>query len=72
MLLGTGLVVELEEFNWLVKNADLASPYPALRFLDQLASRARSSGTSGRPTTPVAPAIVPLKVLAARFTFTDA
>src|SRR6202035_2222641 len=43
VLLGTGLVVELEEFNWLVKNADLASPYPALRFLDQLASRARSS-----------------------------
>jgi hypothetical protein len=47
VLLGTGLVVELEEFDWLVKNADLASPYPALRFLDQLASRVRSSEISG-------------------------
>ncbi len=47
VLLGTGLVVELEEFDWLVKNADLASPYPALRFLDQLASRARSSVVTG-------------------------
>jgi hypothetical protein len=49
VLLGTGLVVGLDEFDWLVKNVDLASPYPALRFLDQLASRARSSGISGSP-----------------------
>jgi hypothetical protein len=44
VLLGTGLVVDPLELEWLVANADLASPFAALRFLDQLAARARMGG----------------------------
>jgi energy-coupling factor transporter ATP-binding protein EcfA2 len=42
VLMGTGVVPENSEVAWLVENVDLAVPYPALRFLDQLASRLRS------------------------------
>jgi hypothetical protein len=47
VLLGTGLVVAPAEFDWLVENADLASPFAALRFLDQLAAKTRADGLSG-------------------------
>jgi hypothetical protein len=47
VLLGTGLVVGSAELDWLVENADLASPFAALRFLDQLAARARVGEVSG-------------------------
>jgi len=46
VLLGTGLVVEAAELAWLVANVDLASPFAALRFLDQLAARARMGEVS--------------------------
>ncbi len=44
VLLGTGLVPEANEVDWLNENVDLALPYPALRFLDFLASHLRSRG----------------------------
>jgi AAA ATPase domain len=47
VLLGTGLVVTREELDWLTENADLASPFAALRFLDRLATRARTAGIAG-------------------------
>ena len=48
VLLGTGIVPEPGDLDWLVDNVDLGVPYPALRFLDQLASRLRSEGRLGR------------------------
>ena len=47
VLLGTGLVLEAGDAEWLRENVDLAMPYPALRFLSGLASaaRERSLGT---------------------------
>jgi AAA+ ATPase superfamily predicted ATPase len=44
VLLGTGLVVEPQDFRWLEENLDLSLPFPALRFIDQLASAARQRG----------------------------
>jgi hypothetical protein len=38
VLLGTGLVLEPGDMEWLHENLDLAMPYPALRFLSHLAS----------------------------------
>ena len=47
VLLGTGLVMDQGELAWLLDNADLASPFGALRFLDRLATRARVAEVSG-------------------------
>ncbi len=46
LLLGTGIVPEASDFDWLKENVDLALPYPALRFLDFVASRLRSRGAT--------------------------
>lgn len=48
VLLGTGLVPEPGDLDWLVENADLATPYAALQFLDRLTSRVRAEGRLGR------------------------
>lgn len=48
VLLGTGLVPEPGDLDWLIENADLATPYAALQFLDRLAARVRSEGRLGR------------------------
>src|SRR4051812_7344552 len=45
VLLGTGLVPEAGDLDWLVETVDLGIPYPALRFLDQLAARLRTVGS---------------------------
>jgi hypothetical protein len=47
VLLGTGLVMDREELAWLLENADLASPFAALRFLDRVATRARAAEVRG-------------------------
>jgi hypothetical protein len=47
VLLGTGLVAEPEDFRWLEENLDLSLPFPALRFIDQLAGAARQGGALG-------------------------
>ena len=44
ILIGTGLVADPEDRTWLADNVDLALPYPALRFLDQLAMTIRETG----------------------------
>ncbi len=44
VLLGTGLVPEASDLEWLNENVGLALPYPALRFLDFLASHLRARG----------------------------
>ncbi len=46
VLLGTGLVPEGSDVEWLNENVDLALPYPALRFLDFLASHLRVRGSA--------------------------
>lgn len=48
VLLGTGIVPEPGDLDWLIDNVDLGVPYPALRFLDQLASRLRAEGRISR------------------------
>jgi hypothetical protein len=48
VFLGTGLVLEEGEEQWLLDNIDLSLPYQALQFLDELASKARSFGTIPR------------------------
>lgn len=48
VLLGTGLVPEVGDLEWLVETVDLGIPYPALRFLDQLAARLRTVGRLDR------------------------
>jgi hypothetical protein len=48
ILLGTGLVPGPEDFAWLTENVDLALPYPALRFLDELSARLRAEGDFDR------------------------
>jgi hypothetical protein len=48
VLLGTGLVPQEGDLDWLVENADLATPYAALRLLDYLASRVRAEGQATR------------------------
>jgi energy-coupling factor transporter ATP-binding protein EcfA2 len=47
VLLGTGLVLERGDLEWLAENVDLAMPYPALRFLGHLVSVAHA-----RPLSP--------------------
>ena len=49
ILLGTGIVLEADDKDWLTENVDLSVPYPALNFLDRLAStlRARGKGLRG-------------------------
>jgi hypothetical protein len=44
VLLGSGLVPEEGDLDWLVENADLATPYAALRFLDYLSTQVRAEG----------------------------
>jgi hypothetical protein len=44
VLVGTGLVPEPGDLDWLARNVDLAMPYPAMRFLSELASRLRTDG----------------------------
>lgn len=44
VLLGTGLVPETSDLDWLNEHVDLALPYPALRFLDFTASHLRTHG----------------------------
>ncbi|MCP3136225.1 ATP-binding protein [Pyxidicoccus xibeiensis] len=46
VLLGTGLVLEQGDLEWMADNVDLAMPYPALRFLSHLASAARAGALS--------------------------
>jgi hypothetical protein len=46
VLLGTGLVPEAGDLDWLYEEVDLALPYPALRFLDSLASHLRARGSA--------------------------
>jgi hypothetical protein len=41
VLLGTGLVPEPGDLDWMARNVDLGMPYPALQFLSHLASAAR-------------------------------
>ena len=41
VLIGTGLVPEGSDLDWLTRNVDLAMPYPAMRFLCELASKLR-------------------------------
>lgn len=48
VLLGTGLVPEVIDLEWLYEHMDLALPYPALRFLDFLASHLRARGSAGK------------------------
>lgn len=47
LLLGTGLVPEPGDLQWLAENVDLAMPYPALCLLEEVASKA-SVGHLGR------------------------
>jgi hypothetical protein len=47
VLIGTGLVPEAGDLDWLAENADLATPYAALRFLDFLAAQVREKGRLG-------------------------
>ncbi len=47
VLLGTGLVPEANDLEWLNQNVGLALPYSALRFLDFLASHLRARGPAG-------------------------
>jgi hypothetical protein len=42
VLIGTGLVLEAGDLDWLTSNVDLAMPHPAMRFLSQLASHLRA------------------------------
>jgi hypothetical protein len=42
VLLGTGLVLQRGDLEWMAENVDLAMPYPALRFLSHLSSSARA------------------------------
>jgi hypothetical protein len=42
VLLGTGLVLQHGDLEWMAENVDLAMPYPALRFLSHLSSVARA------------------------------
>jgi hypothetical protein len=44
VLLGTGLVPQTSDLDWLNQHVDLALPYPALRFLDFMASHLRNRG----------------------------
>jgi hypothetical protein len=45
VLLGTGLVPQTSDLDWLNEHVDLALPYPALRFLDFMASHLRARGS---------------------------
>jgi hypothetical protein len=44
LLIGSGLVPEQDDLRWLTENVDLGAPYPALLFLDQLATKTRAHG----------------------------
>jgi hypothetical protein len=52
LLIGTGLVASETEIAWLTENVDLAIPFPALRFLDELASAVRGAGSLGEQALP--------------------
>jgi hypothetical protein len=41
IFLGSGMVIEGNDNNWIKKNLDLAIPYPALNFLDRLSASLR-------------------------------
>ncbi len=47
IMLGTGLIAEDGDLEWLQENIDLAIPYPALNFIDRLAATLRSKLSLG-------------------------